>query len=105
MNTSVNLLCILLANQLTFLVFLITEDVIVRRDRWRIGQESVCHALTVLVIVLLLLDPLGLLVILARPGCFILWPKLTALEALDTRSKACMWLYKLDSKLVQTEAL
>ena len=96
---------VLLANQLTSLVLFIAEYVIVGRDRRWIGLKRIDHAFVPLIVVLLLLDPFGLLVVLARAGGFGFGSEFTALEALYSRRKARMWLHKLDAELVQTEAL
>ena len=96
---------ILLPNKLTSLVFFVAKYVVVRRNRRWIGLKRIDHAFVPLIVVLLLLEPFGLLIVLAWARSFVLGSKFATMEAFDPWCKACMRLHKLDAELIQTEAL
>ena len=73
---------------------------------WWIGHQGRALTLVPACVCLALLDPLGLLKVLAWAwDVFLLATKFTALETLDSRGEACVWLDELDAELVQTESL
>ena len=74
---------VLLAYQLTSLVLFIAEYVIVGWNRWWIRLKRIDHAFVPLIVVLLLLEPFGLLIVLAWAGSFVLGSKFATMEAFD----------------------